>query len=152
MVGVENLEAEIVPLAARYGLKVYDIEVVAFGRATLRVFVEKDNAPAGVTVGQIESFAKVLIPYLNLKELFPREGHVEVSSPGLFRRLRRPEHFSSAVGQIVAVTAQDESGKQTVRAKLLSVAEDGITLESAVLPFATFSNILRARMEPEVKP
>ena len=105
MVEVEVLENEIAPLAERYGLSVYDIEVVSFGRPLLRVFAERNqqgrgDVPGvpGVTVGDLESFAKVLIPYLGMKNIFPREGHVEVSSPGLFRRLRRPEHFSAAVG------------------------------------------------------
>ena len=149
MVGAEMLEQEIAPLAERHGLNVYDIEVVAFGRSTLRVFVEKTGP--GVTVGELETFARVLIPYLNLKGLFPREGQAEVSSPGLFRKLRRPEHFSGAVGQPIGVTVSDEKGKQTVKAKLLAFTPDGIELENPQLPFVPFNNILRAQLQPDIR-
>ena len=161
MVGIETLESEIKPLAERQGMSVYDVEVVAFGRPTLRVFIERNPqtpaetaAPApkaGVTVGELESFAKILIPYLTLKDLFPREGHVEVSSPGLFRKLRHPAHFTAAVGQPISVTAKDDSGKQTVKARLVSVADDGICIDHQALPFVPFRNILRAQLEPEIK-
>ena len=150
MVGAEMLEQEITPLAERYGLNVYDIEVVAFGRSLLRVFVEKSGP--GVTVGDLEAFAKVLIPYLNLKGLFPLEGQVEVSSPGLFRKLRRPRHFSAAIGQPIGVTVTGETGKQTVKARLIAVTPEGIELENPSLPFVPFDHILRAQLQPEIRP
>lgn len=167
MAEVEKIEMEIAPLAERHGLSVYDIEMVSFGRPILRVFVEKarselgedvvveegykpKNAPRGVTVGELEMFAKVLIPFVNLKELFPREGRVEVSSPGLNRKLRRLEHFSAAVGNPVGVTAKTESGKQTIKARLLAVTDGGISLDSPNLPYVAFSNILRAELQPDI--
>lgn len=151
MVGVDQLEGEIALLAERHGLAVYDVEVISFGRATLRVFLERGGEEKGVTVQELESFARVLIPFINLKELFPREGQVEVSSPGLFRKLRRPAHFSAAVGQPISVTAAGESGKQTLKARLLAVSSDGITLESETLPYIPFANILRAQLQPEIR-
>ena len=86
-----------------------------------------------------------------MKDLFPREGQIEVSSPGMNRRLRRPAHFVSAVGQTVAVTAQTPSGKQTVKAKLTAVSDEGIALDSAQIPHVGFADIIRAQMEPEIK-
>jgi len=151
MVGVDRLETEIAPLAEQHGLSVYDVEVVPYGRATLRVYVERAGQP-GVTVGNLEAFARVLIPYLNLKALFPREGHVEVSSPGMNRRLRRPAHFTAAVGERVGVTAvAGATGKTSVTAKLLSVTDEGIHLESDVLPFVPFADIVRARLDPDIR-
>ncbi|MBI4179247.1 hypothetical protein HY522_07485 [bacterium] len=157
MTEVGTIETEIAPMAGRYGLAVYDIEFVSLGRPLLRVFVEKcpstgEAQPerAGVSIGEIDAFAKVLIPFLTLQGLFPREGRVEVSSPGIFRRLRRKDHFESAVGQPVEVTARTGGVKQTVRAKLLAVSDDGITLESDALPFLPFSDILRAKLQTEV--
>lgn len=148
MVGVDQLEAEIGPLAERHGLTVYDVEVVSFGRPLLRVFVDAEK---GASIGQLETFAKVLIPYLNLKELFPREGNVEVSSPGICRKLRKPSHFSAAVGQPIGVTANGDTGNLTVKAKLLAVSSDGITLECENLPYVPFANILRAQLQPEIQ-
>lgn len=152
MVGTETLEQEISPLAERHGLSVYDVEVVSFGRPTLRLYMDKPGPDArGVTVGELETFTRVLIPYLNLKGIFPREGQVEVSSPGLFRRLKRPDHFRAAIGQLIEVTARLETGKRTVTAKLLDVTADGISLEQADLPFVSFSNILRAQLQPDIR-
>jgi len=148
-VGVETIESEIVPLAQRHGLTLYDLEMIPLGRPMLRVYVEKSSG--GVQIGEIEAFARVLIPYLNLKELFPREGNVEVSSPGIFRKLRRPAHFQSAVGEPIGVTAQLDEGKRSITAKLVSVSEEGIRLDSEQLPFVPFDRIVRAQLQPEVR-
>ena len=157
MVGVAMLEDEIKPLAGRHGLALYDVEVVPLGRPMLRVFVEKGQAPDngesgrhGVMVGDMETFAKVLIPFLNLKGLFPRDGHVEVSSPGMNRRLRNPKHFTAAIGQPINVTVRCAAGKQTVKVRLLAVTDKGITLESEDLPYVPFVDILRAQLQPEI--
>lgn len=150
-VGVEQLETEITPLAERHGLSVYDLEVIAFGRPTLRVYVERLKPDPGVTIGELETFAKVLIPYLSLKGLFPREGHIEVSSPGLNRKLRRPTHFTAAVGQSIDVTAANEAGKRTITARLLSVTDDGIHLENEQMPYVPFASIVRAQVQPDIR-
>ena len=44
MVGVDELTAEIMALAERHGLSVYDIDHVSMGRPLLRVFVERAGA------------------------------------------------------------------------------------------------------------
>jgi len=72
-----------------------------------------------------------------------RERHaLEVSSPGLNRRLRKPAHFAAVIGRDVAVKlAQAQSGRSNFRGVLAAAGEAAITLTlvdggSVTLPLA----------------
>src|SRR3989338_7222294 len=104
MATLAEMESEVAPVAAQYGLRVYDIEWGHPRHDFLKVFLDGEH---GVTAGDLERLAKILQPLLSLKGLLPRDGRIEISSPGLFRRLRRIEHFQRAVGQKIRVTVED---------------------------------------------
>lgn len=157
---LKAIEEAISPVAGRYGLAIYDIEQISFGpRPMLRVFMERgapvenveSRTQTGVSAADLEGFAKALLPLLQMKELMPREGRVEVSSPGIFRRLRRPGHFLSAVGELIGITVKNDAGKETLTAKLVGVTDDGIQLESDRHPFVPFAHIQRSQLQPEIK-
>ena len=64
---------------------------------------------------------------------------LEVSSPGLDRRLRKPAHFAAALGREVAVKlAAPREGRSNFRGVLVAADEDSVTLDlgdgSATLP------------------
>ena len=64
---------------------------------------------------------------------------LEVSSPGLDRRLRKPAHFAAALGREVAVKlASPRDGRSNFRGVLVAADEDSVTLDlgdgSATLP------------------
>jgi ribosome maturation factor RimP len=95
-------------------------------------------------------------------DLFPGSYTLEVSSPGLERRLRTPEHFTRAVGETVTVrTLPDtEAVARRVRGVLRGADEGGITLEGPEVPegsmWIAYGQIERARTVfewgPEPKP
>ncbi len=111
-----------------------DIELVDFevrGRPPiLTLFIDK---PGGVTLDLCASVSQ------SLEEL--REHYaLEVSSPGLDRRLRKPRHFAAQVGREVAVSmAQPIEGRRNFRGILAAADDQSITLTlegggSATLP------------------
>src|SRR6202008_661603 len=55
---------------------------------------------------------------------------LEVSSPGVERPLRTPQHFAAAVGQKVALRVIDERGARRVSGVLLAADDDGITISA----------------------
>ena len=76
---------------------------------------------------------------LSLEELRERYA-LEVSSPGLDRRLRKPEHFAAQLGREVAVTmTRPIEGRRNFRGVLAAADDQSITLtleggSSATLP------------------
>jgi ribosome maturation factor RimP len=127
----EELEAVIeAALSERFP----DVDLVDFevrGRPPiLTLFIDR---PGGVDLELCASVSQ------SLEEL--RESYaLEVSSPGLDRRLRKPEHFAVQVGREVAVTmARPIEGRRNFRGILAAADDQSITLTlegagSATLP------------------
>jgi ribosome maturation factor RimP len=98
----------------------------------LRVFLcQADGSAQGIDLQACTRVAKRINDLPNVEELMPGDSTLEVSSPGINRRLSRAEHFKGAVGERVRVTFKRmEDGapkKDTVRGQLLSF--DGERLE-----------------------
>lgn len=116
----EQLEAEIE--AALTG-PFPDVELVDFevrGQPPiLTLFIDRAD---GVDLDLCASVSQ------SLEELRERFS-LEVSSPGLDRRLRKPRHFAAQVGREVAVQmAQPIAGRRNFRGVLTAVDDQAITL------------------------
>jgi ribosome maturation factor RimP len=99
---LEKIEAVIRPLIERSGYTLYDLE---FSGRTLRISIEK---PGGVNVDDCVETSRLLNPVLDVEDLVPGGRYeLEVSSPGLNRALRRPEHFAAVIGETIHVTTKD---------------------------------------------
>lgn len=101
MVGSPDaIRALVEPPLVSSGVELWDVEM---SRDTLRVLIDR---PGGVDLDALADLAaKVVSPLLDEHpELTPDAGFtLEVSSPGVERTLRRPEHFAGYIGQPVAV-------------------------------------------------
>jgi len=97
-------------------------EVLAVELSGPERFVVYVDHPNGVDHSLCGRVTEVLRDYL-------REYSVEVSSPGLERPLRTPEHFRSAVGRKVALrTAPEIEGRRRFRGEVARVDEAAVTL------------------------
>lgn len=117
----EELEATIeARLAERFpGVELVDLEVRGGPSAALALFIDRAG---GV---DLELCAAVSHALDDLRERYS----LEVSSPGLDRRLRKPAHFAAALGEEVAVKlAVRKEGRGNVRGRLVAADERGITL------------------------
>jgi ribosome maturation factor RimP len=130
----EELEKEIeAALAERFP----DVELVDFetrGRPpTLTLFIDR---PGGVDLDLCSAVSQAL-------EDVREQYALEVSSPGLDRRLRKPQHFAEQIGREVAVQMSEPvDGRRNFRGVLEAAGQDSITLtleggSSATLPLAT---------------
>jgi ribosome maturation factor RimP len=128
----EQLEAEIeAGLAERFP----DVELVDFevrGQPPiLTLFIDQ---PGGA---DLDLWAAVSQSLEELRERYA----LEVSSPGLDRRLRKPEHFRAQLGREIAVqTARPIEGRRNFRGILAAADDQSLTLTlegggSATLPF-----------------
>jgi ribosome maturation factor RimP len=115
MVDVDTIAEALAPAVAGLGLHLYDVELSGTGRARiLRVMVDREG---GVDLDAIAAATDAVSPLLDappLDSVVSGPYALEVSSPGLERPLRTPEHFSGAVGETVSVKfrAGDDHGVQ----------------------------------------
>ena len=113
------------PLAQELGLSLWDVQFVKEGAEWfLRVFIDKEG---GVSIDDCVDMTHALSPVLDREDPIPQEYLLEVSSPGLERRLSRPEHFAAWLGRPVRVRLIRplEDGRRELMGPLLSAGEDG---------------------------
>jgi len=87
------------PVVEGLGLILWDVELKKEGSAWfLRVYIDKEG---GVTLDDCERVSRALDKPLDAADLIEQSYFLEVSSPGVERTLRRPEHFALSVGKVV---------------------------------------------------
>ena len=100
---VEKVRKIAAPLAAGEGLELVDVELGgAGGRTTLRLYIDRDG---GVSLDDCSSVSRALSAALDVEDPIQGAYDLEVSSPGLDRPLRTPEHFRKYAGEKVRVKA-----------------------------------------------
>ncbi|MBI4595058.1 MAG: ribosome maturation factor RimP, partial [Candidatus Tectomicrobia bacterium] len=107
------------------GLSLFDIEYKNEGRRrVLRIFID---SPEGVSLDDCENISRQLSHLLDLEEVIIDEPYVlEVSSPGLDRKLRHVEDYRCYIGRLVKIkTAEAINGGKVFKARLINF-EDGI--------------------------
>jgi len=85
----------------RRNLKLWDVEVAGqSGSSIVRVFVHGDD---GVDLDTVAQVSEEISRGLDLEDPIPGRYTLEVSTPGLERNLRTPDHFARSVGDKVVV-------------------------------------------------
>jgi ribosome maturation factor RimP len=113
------------PVVSALGLELYDVEVMGSGRASVvRVLVDR---PGGIDLDAVGAASEAISPVLEhdrVARSLPSTYALEVSSPGLERPLRRPEHYQGAIGTTVSVKT---SGRRT-RGVIVEADDDAFVL------------------------
>ena len=87
------------PIVKDCGCSVYDVEFVKEGQNYfLRIFIDKVG---GVSTDDCERVSRAIDPVIDEIDPIEPAYYLEVSSPGLDRKLSRDEHFKSAIGLLV---------------------------------------------------
>ena len=126
MEGVHTKERQLErELAGRIEKRVPGTEVLAVELLGPERFCVYIDHPEGVDHALCERVTRELDDYR-------REYAIDVSSPGIERPLRKPEHFGRYVGRKVAVrTAQEIEGRKRFRGEVLAVDDRLISLGAA---------------------
>lgn len=121
-----NLTRWGAPVFDGLGLSVYDVEISS-GR--LLVMVDKEG---GVGLDEIARCTRELSPILDAHDPIAGRYTLEVSSPGLERRLRTVAHRRAAVGETVKCKFRDPDGAtRRVEGVLSDVDDDTMTVDTA---------------------
>lgn len=127
-VDTEKISALAESLARDEMLELVDVQVGTEGpRTVIRIFLDKEG---GIRLGDCASFSRRIGAILDVEDPVAGSYSLEVSSPGLDRRLSRPAHFAACRGRTVRVALTDfVEGSRNFRGTLLASDEEGIDLE-----------------------
>lgn len=115
-----------------HGLDLYEAEAAARGKWILRVFADRVGAEtgAGISVKECVDVSRYLEAILDADEDVPEHYVLEVSSPGIERKIKTLEHVEKSLGQDVALTLREpRDGKDKVIGRLKAHSEGLLTLE-----------------------
>jgi ribosome maturation factor RimP len=125
----ERVRAIADRVAATSGLEVVDIELRGGGKSRmLRVFLDK---PAGVTHEDCAQFSREFGAILDVEEVVPGGSYVlEVSSPGLDRKLTRAADYERFAGsKVKLMTREPVNGNRHFEGRLESFRDGRLTLD-----------------------
>ncbi|MCC5793333.1 MAG: ribosome maturation factor RimP [Chromatiales bacterium] len=92
----EKLVELLEPVVERLGYELSDLEFVKARHGRLRIFIDH---PEGVDLDACEAVSHAVSAVLDVEDPLPGEYVLEVSSPGMDRRLVKPGHFDRFAGE-----------------------------------------------------
>jgi ribosome maturation factor RimP len=131
MPDVETIAPAVEAVVVAHGLELYDVELTGPNRSrSLRVLVDRAGGVDLETItGVSEALSRVLDADPTLAQACPGRYTLEVSSPGLERRLRTPAHFRRAVGGTVSIKTSTGDGGLRRRGRLVAADDTGVDVE-----------------------
>jgi len=134
----------IEPAIEQLGYELSDLELHVGGSdGVVRVFIDK---PEGVDLTDCEIVSRQLSAVLDVEDPLPGHYRLEVSSPGLDRRLTKPEHFRRFTGETIRVKLRyPVDGRRNFRGALRAADDEKIEVEvdgeSHSLQLATIESV-----------
>ena len=139
-------------VAASEGMEVVEVELRGKGpRSLLRIFIDK---PGGVTHRDCELISHQVGAILDVEDLIPASYTLEVSSPGVERRLTRPADYDRFAGRKVRLRLKQPLGAQRHLVGRLDGLENGVltlTLASGECASVEYDDVERANLVFEWK-
>ncbi len=123
------------------------------GDRVLRVVVDQKG---GVSLDRLAETSRRLSRLLDVDTDLSGPYRLEVTSPGLERRLRTPRHFQKSVDREVVIKIRTSEGAQRIRGRLRSASEQGCEVvvegDRRWLPYGAISSartVFRWKAKPK---
>ncbi len=100
------------PVLAEHGLELVEIQFRPEAHGwVLRLFIDREG---GVTIDDCADVSREISAWLEVEDLIEHSYHLEVSSPGLERPLRRRQDFERFSGRKARIKLKEPVGEQRV--------------------------------------
>jgi len=120
-----SLETQIAKIIEANGAALYDTEIVTeFDETIYRVLITKTG---GVKLDLCATISHELSPFLDVNPPMSQAYRLEISSPGIERKLTKPVHFQNAVGEKVKFKLGDGN---KLKGTLKSADNKSVTVET----------------------
>ena len=121
-------------------MRLYDIH---FNHVSLMIRIFIDRESGSITIADCKKVSQKIMTIIERDEALPGSYALEVSSPGVERQLKRPDHFEWAVGKMIEVSA----GKAKIRGYLRDSRPKGIVIATDDgEQFIEFVTIIKAKV------
>jgi ribosome maturation factor RimP len=108
------------------GYELVDLDIRVGANGLLRLFIDTES---GVTLDDCEKVSRQISALLDVEDPIPGRYALEVSSPGVDRRLRTRGHFERHVNEEVKIQlARPQEGRRRFRGKVAAVDEQSVSV------------------------
>jgi len=115
-----NLEESIKIAVDGCGVNLYDIVTAREHYDNIyRIYI---SSPNGINLDKCAEVSRMVSPLLDINEPMNGKYKLEVSSPGIERKLKTLNHFMGSIGDNIKIK---EYSTETLKGELLEVLEDG---------------------------
>jgi len=147
----EQLIEMLEPVVERLGFELADLELnLASGSGSLRIFIDSE---VGITVDNCADVSRQVSSLLDVEDPIPGDYNLEVSSPGLNRRLWKAADFQRFAGREVKMKLKrliDE--RRNIKALLVGCEDETVLLREGEQEFSVpLREIDTARLVPDFK-
>lgn len=138
------------PVVAAMGCELWGVEHLAMGRhSTLKIYIDSSD---GINVDDCAKVSRQVGSLLDVEDSIKGEYTLEVSSPGLDRRLFSLEQYQAFAGALVKIRLKRPfDGKRRFAGRLRGIEGDEVILvqqdEEIIFPY---EEIERANVVPEI--
>jgi ribosome maturation factor RimP len=146
----EQLIELLEPVVKRQGFELADLELnLGNDSGLLRIFID---SKAGITVENCADVSRQVSSLLDVEDPIPGYYNLEVSSPGLNRRLVKAEHFARFAGSNVKVKLKRLiEGRRNIKAQLVGCEGSNVMLMEGDTEYSIpLQEIDTARLVPDL--
>ena len=137
----EKIWALIEPYMQQDACFIYDIEYIKeSGERILRIFIDSDN---GVDLNDCERVSRLIESVLDEYDIIQEQYRLQLSSPGVERRIRLHWHYKKYIDSTVMVKLYaplSETGTKKIKGILKEVTDLYIVIDNINISFEKISN------------
>ncbi len=156
---IKKIEEIITPILDSRGIELVDIDYVPTSEGkTLKIYIDKNS---GVTLKDCEDVTVVLNVILDEHNIISEDYLLEVSSPGIYRELKKEKDFMRYINNRIKVklyepiklSPSDTAGQKIFLGKLVDFQNNTLKLmlENGSIIEIDRTKIAKANLEPDIK-
>ncbi|RXJ88557.1 ribosome maturation factor RimP [Arcobacter sp. CECT 8983] len=120
-----NLEESIEIAVQGCDAEVYDI--VSLKENDMNIFRVYVTSKEGINLDKCAEISRMISPILDLDEPMNGKYNLEVSSPGIERKLKNPRHFKASIGEKVKLK---DFEKNIIKGELVEADDNEIKIKT----------------------
>ena len=126
----EKVEQLVKDPIEKLGYSLYDVEYVKEGpEYYLRIYIDKES---GIDLNDCEKVSNEINEIIDKADYIKEQYYLEVSSPGIERKLRKDKHLEQNISKNVEIKLfkKDSNGKKEYTGKLKAFNQEEIIIET----------------------
>ena len=126
----EKVEQLVKDPIEKLGYSLYDVEYVKEGpEYYLRIYIDKES---GIDLNDCEKVSNEINEILDKADYIKEQYYLEVSSPGIERKLRKDKHLEQNISKNVEIKLfkKDNNGKKEYTGKVKAFNQEEIIIET----------------------